>query len=145
MSPEVLTEITGVRSCLHHAVRKRGFDPEDMDPWYFPTIEEYQTVSPQESGSLGMHQTNHLQLLKTAGFRVDTISLIPRLTPLKDGGLRGWLQLFARGTFLKAFNDVDAEAIIDEVVQMCEIDCKDRSGNWSLMYVRLRFAATLVC
>ncbi|KIJ14927.1 hypothetical protein PAXINDRAFT_99731 [Paxillus involutus ATCC 200175] len=117
----------GVRSCLHHAVRKRGFDPEDMDPWYFPTIEEYQT------------------LLKTAGFRVDTISLIPRLTPLKDGGLRGWLQLFARGTFLKAFNDVDAEAIIDEVVQMCEIDCKDRSGNWSLMYVRLRFAATLVC
>ncbi|KAF9235187.1 S-adenosyl-L-methionine-dependent methyltransferase [Melanogaster broomeanus] len=116
----------GVRAGLHHAVRKRGFNPEDMDPWYFPTIEEYQT------------------LLQMAGFRVDTISLVPRLTPLKHGGLRGWLQLFARGTLLKTFSDADAEAIIDEVVQICEIDCKDRAGNWSMVYVRLRVAATLV-
>ncbi|KAF9220491.1 S-adenosyl-L-methionine-dependent methyltransferase [Gyrodon lividus] len=120
------TNCIGVRICLYHAVRKRGFDPEAMDPWYFPTIEEYQT------------------LLQTAGFRVESISLVPRLTPLNDGGLRAWLQLFARGTFLKGFNDVDAETIIEEVVQMCEIDYKDQSGNWSLMYVRLRFAATLV-
>ncbi|KIJ60283.1 hypothetical protein HYDPIDRAFT_161155 [Hydnomerulius pinastri MD-312] len=120
------TNCIGVRIGLYHAVRKRGFNPGDMDPWYFPSIEEYQT------------------LLQTAGFRVDTISLVPRLTSLKDGGLRGWLQLFARGTFLKSFNDVDAEAIMDEVVQMCEIDCKDQAGNWSMMYVRLRFAATLV-
>lgn len=41
-------------------------------------------------------------------------------------------------------NDLDAEAIMDEVEQMCGVDCKDQTGNWSLMYVRLRFAATLV-
>lgn len=72
------------------------------------------------------------------------MSLVPRLTPLGDGGLRAWLQLFVRGTFLKTVNDVDAEGIIDEVEEMCRIDCEDRAGNWSLMYVRLRFAATLV-
>ncbi|KAF8552760.1 S-adenosyl-L-methionine-dependent methyltransferase [Imleria badia] len=116
----------GVRTALHYTARKRGLNPEEMDPWYFPTVEEYQ------------------MLLQHAGFRVDTMSLVPRLTPLGDGGLRAWLQLFARKTFLKTVNDVDAEAILDEVEQMCRVDCKDQAGNWSLMYVRLRFAATLV-
>lgn len=115
----------GVRIGLHRAVKRRGYEPDKMDPWYFPTIEEYQG------------------LLQSAGFRVDTISLVPRLTPLLDGGLRGWLQLFARQTFLKEFSDQEVAAIIDEVVDMCEVDMKDKEGNWSLMYVRLRFLATL--
>ena len=38
-------ESVGVRTALHHAARKRGLNPETMDPWYFPTIEEYRTVS----------------------------------------------------------------------------------------------------
>lgn len=33
---------------------------------------------------------------------------------------------------------------MDEVTQMCEVDCKDKDGNWSIMYVRLRFSATLL-
>jgi trans-aconitate methyltransferase len=115
----------GVRIGLHRAVKRRGYEPDKMDPWYFPTIEEYQG------------------LLQSAGFRVNTISLVPRLTPLLDGGLRGWLQLFVRRTFLKEFNDQEAAAIIDEVVDMCEVDMKDKEGNWALMYVRLRFLATL--
>jgi len=69
--------------------------------------------------------------------------LVPRLTPLLEGGLRGWLQLFARRTFLKGFSDEEADAIIDEVVDMCEVDMKDKEGNWALMYIRLRFSATL--
>lgn len=84
------------------------------------------------------------QLLENSGFRVDTMTLVPRPTPLGDGGLRAWLRLFARGTFLKTVRDVDAEEIMDEVEEMCGVDCKDREGKWSLMYVRLRFAATLV-
>ncbi|KAG2758081.1 S-adenosyl-L-methionine-dependent methyltransferase [Suillus brevipes Sb2] len=115
----------GVRIGLHRAVKKRGYEPDKMDPWYFPTIEEYQG------------------LLQSAGFRVDTISLVPRLTPLLDGGLRGWLQLFARQTFLKEFSDQEVAAIIDEVVDTCEVDMMDKEGNWALMYVRLRFLATL--
>lgn len=35
-----------------------------------------------------------------------------------------------------------AEEIMAEVQEDCEIDCKDRfTGNWVLMYVRLRFEA----
>lgn len=141
---QIIQEIAGVRIALHHAARKRGLDPEEMDPWYFPTVEEYQTVSQKRLIDLIHNQIGRSQLLQKTGFRVDTISLVPRLTPLGDGGLRGWLQLFARGTFLKTVSDMDTEEIMDEVEQMCEVDCKDREGNWSLMYVRLRFAATLV-
>ncbi|KAG9315537.1 S-adenosyl-L-methionine-dependent methyltransferase [Chiua virens] len=119
------TNCIGVRMALYHAAKKRGLNPEKMDPWYFPTVEEYKT------------------LLQSAGFRVDTISLVPRLTPLGNGGLRAWLELFARRTFLKTISDAEAETIMDEVERMCGVDYKDRAGNWSLMYVRLRFAATL--
>lgn len=116
----------GVRACLHHVVRTRGVDPESIDPWYFPSVEEYR------------------KLLENAGFRVDTISLVPRITMLKEGGLRDWLQLFARDTFLKTFDDEGAAAIMDEAVRMCGVDCQDKDGNWSMMYARLRFSATLV-
>ncbi|KAG1743242.1 S-adenosyl-L-methionine-dependent methyltransferase [Suillus paluster] len=116
---------TGVRFGLHRAVKKRGYEPDKMDPWYFPSIAEYQG------------------LLQSAGFRVNAISLVPRLTPLRNGGLHGWLQLFARRTFLKEFSDEEAAAIIDEVIDMCEVDMKDKEGNWAIMYVRLRFLATL--
>lgn len=91
-----------------------------------------------------IHAYNYYQLLENAGFRVDTISLVPRITTLEEGGLRDWLQLFARKTFLKVFDDETAAEIIDEVVRMCAVDCQDKDGNWSMMYSRLRFSATLV-
>ncbi|KAH7925884.1 S-adenosyl-L-methionine-dependent methyltransferase [Leucogyrophana mollusca] len=115
----------GVRVGLHRALKERGCNPDEFDPWYFPSIEEYRS------------------LLESSGFRVDSISLNPRLTPLPDGGLHGWLCLFARGTFLRKFSDEDASNIINEVVQMCEVDCKNEKGEWAMMYVRLRFSATL--
>jgi hypothetical protein len=30
-----------------------------------------------------------------------------------------------------------------EIEGICEVDSKDAQGNWSLMYVRLRFVAVL--
>lgn len=42
---QIIQEIAGVRIALHHVVRKRGLNPKEMDPWYFPNIEEYQMVS----------------------------------------------------------------------------------------------------
>lgn len=125
-------------------MKKRGLNPEEADPWYFPTVEEYQTVSKQRLIKLIHELIGDSQLLREAGFRVDAMSLVPRMTPLGGGGLRGWLALFARGTFLKTVHDTDADAILDEVVEMCGVGCTDGAGRWSLMYVRLRFAATLV-
>ncbi|KAG6331607.1 hypothetical protein ID866_7483 [Astraeus odoratus] len=115
----------GVRNSLHHAIRRRGLDPDSLDPWYFPSVQQYG------------------KLLESAGFRVDTISLVPRMTPLNEGGLREWLQLFARGTFLKSLSDDEAAEVMDEVTQMCEVDCKDENGDWWMLYARLRFCATL--
>jgi hypothetical protein len=39
-----MTTNAGVRIGLHRAVKRRGYEPDKMDPWYFPTIEEYQGV-----------------------------------------------------------------------------------------------------
>jgi hypothetical protein len=71
---------------------------------------------------------------------VDHISLHPRLTPL-IGPLIDWLQLFCRNSFLKGISDDEAETILNEVQDFCKIDCCDTQGNWSIMYVRLRFVA----
>ncbi|KAI6027558.1 S-adenosyl-L-methionine-dependent methyltransferase [Pisolithus microcarpus] len=116
---------TGVRLSLHRVLRKHGLEPEKVDPWYFPSVREYR------------------KLLENAGFRVNSIALVPRITSLNGDGLRDFLQLFVRGTWLKALSDEDAAEIMDEVTQMCAVDLKDAEGNWSMMYVRLRFSATL--
>lgn len=42
----------GVRSALHHVVRSRGIDPETVDPWYFPTAEQYVNVRPAHESCL---------------------------------------------------------------------------------------------
>lgn len=55
--------------------------------------------------------------------------------------MKGWLDLFGRKTFLATFDDVEADQIISDVEEMCGIDLKDSEGNWTVVYVRLRFVA----
>jgi hypothetical protein len=62
---------------------------------------------------------------------------------LKDGVL-GWLQLFVRPSFLREFKDDVATEILNEIVQLCEVDCKDDRGEWSMIYMRLRFSAVMI-
>jgi hypothetical protein len=81
------------------------------------------------------------QLLDAASLRTEHISLTPRLTPLSESGLKGWLNLFVRHSFMSSFSDAEADAVIDEVVRRCEVDCKDEQGKWTMMYVRLKFVA----
>ncbi|KAJ8521049.1 hypothetical protein ONZ45_g2199 [Pleurotus djamor] len=114
----------GVRSALHEVLKKRGYDPSSMDPWYFPSVSDYK------------------ELLTAAGFKVTHISLNPRYTPL-PAGLAAWLQLFVRHSFLRELPDAVADEVMQEVVSVCEVDSRDSRGNWALMYMRLRFAATL--
>jgi len=105
---------------IYHVLRGRGCDPVALDPWYFPSVQDYH------------------QLLDSNGFRVEHISLNPRFNPL-TGTLVDWLQLFCRTSFLKGFNDAEALEIMQEVENMCAVDCRDESGNWAMMYTRLRF------
>jgi len=114
----------GVRSALHSALRKRGYDPIARDPWYFPSTESYS------------------KLLISEGFEVVDISLVPRPT-LLTGHLLEWLRLFTKGsTFLQGFDPEETEVILREVADACEVDAKDvDSDRWMLMYVRLRVLA----
>jgi hypothetical protein len=36
----------GVRAAIHQVLRKRGIDPVPLDPWYFPTVKQYEKVCP---------------------------------------------------------------------------------------------------
>jgi len=114
----------GVRSALYRALRSRGYDPVSRDPWYFPSMEDY------------------VRLLVTSGFTPIHLSLTPRVTPLPTG-LHGWLQVFARTSLLAGLSEEEVKEIMDEVQEVCRVDCQDNSGKWAMLYMRLRFSATL--
>ena len=59
--------MVAVRSQLHAILAARGHDPAALDPWYFPTPTAYRKV------------------LESAGFRVESIEPVPRITPLPTG------------------------------------------------------------
>ena len=113
--------VGAIVDALHRALADRNIDANSLHPWYFPTVEEYQTR------------------LESRGFQVNKIALIPRPTPLPTD-IRGWLQTFAN-PFLAVLPSGEREALLDEVVTRLEPTLQDESGQWIADYVRLRFAA----
>src|ERR1700757_2257299 len=111
-----------VQSALVQALDRRGFDGEARVPWYFPTPGDYATR------------------LERAGFRVDSIALIPRPTPL-PGDILGFLETFAQ-SFLQGLAAADRRNYMDEVRSELEPQLRRSDGVWVADYVRLRFAAT---
>jgi trans-aconitate methyltransferase len=111
-----------VSTALVRALHRRGLDGEARIPWYFPTPGDYATR------------------LERAGFRVDSIALIPRPTPL-PGDVIDWLETFAQN-FFQGFGDQDKTEFLQEVRAALEPQLRDSSGTWVADYVRLRFAAT---
>jgi trans-aconitate methyltransferase len=111
-----------IRAALHAALRKRGIDPWSVDPWYYPSAEDYS------------------QLLGRFGFAVDYIQLIPRPTKL-PGDILAWLDVFAQ-PFTKAVEERERGEFLSEV--RCELQPKlqKADGGWYADYVRLRFKAT---
>jgi len=111
-----------IRTALVQALDRRGMDGEARVPWYFPTPGDYATR------------------LERAGFRVDTISLIPRPTPL-PGDVISWLEIFAQ-SFLHGLPPVARAEYLQEVRAILEPQLRESTGTWVADYVRLRFAAT---
>lgn len=114
-----------IRTALVQALDRRGLDGEARVPWYFPTPGDYATR------------------LERAGFRVDSIALIPRPTPL-PGDIIGWLETFALN-FFQGFSDEERSDYLREVRMVLESQLRDANGTWVADYVRLRFAATKAC
>jgi SAM-dependent methyltransferase len=107
---------------LARALQRRGINAEAVNPWYFPTVEEYR------------HK------LEAQGFVVSTIALIPRPTPLPSD-IVGWLETFAQ-SFMAPVPMAEHAAFLAEVADLCRAALCDSSGQWTVDYVRLRFAAT---
>ena len=109
-----------VQTALVRALNRRGIDGEARVPWYFPTPGDYATR------------------LERAGFRVDSIALIPRPTPL-PGDVTDWPETFAHD-FLEGLSDGARTEYLQEVRTALEPQLRDSTGTWVADYVRLRFA-----
>ncbi|MGD0673090.1 MAG: methyltransferase domain-containing protein [Candidatus Binatus sp.] len=113
--------VATIERALIEALRRRGIDGGALNPWYFPTVEDYSAR------------------LARRGFAVRYIALIPRPTPLPTA-INGWLDTFAQ-VFMAPLADDDRAGFIDEVRETLRPDLCDGDGKWFADYVRLRFAA----
>ncbi|MDJ0848854.1 MAG: methyltransferase domain-containing protein [Myxococcota bacterium] len=116
--------VAAIRRALVAALASRGIDGAARDPWFFPTTEQYET------------------LLVAHGFRVESLRLFPRPTPL-PGDIAGWLATFAQ-PFLHGLEGAEREAVVDDARERLRPELQDAEGRWTADYVRLRFAARKV-
>ena len=114
--------VASIRAALTDALGRRGVDAAGVDPWYFPTADEYRAR------------------LESRGFRVDLISIFPRPTPLPTD-VASWLRIFAQ-PFLAGVAPGDRAALVDEVRGLLEPTLLTPEGTWVVDYVRVRTAAT---
>jgi trans-aconitate methyltransferase len=110
-----------IRSALHEALRRRGIEPLALDPWYFPSAEDFSN------------------LLIKSSFNVRSIEIIERPTQL-PGELLDWLEIFAQ-PFANAIDKDHRGSFLDEVCQRSKSALRNAEGRWTVDYVRLRFAA----
>lgn len=114
--------IAAIRVAMRAALERFGFDGSKDDVNYYPTPQIY-------SRRLEQH-----------GFTVEKIALIPRPTPLADGGMEGWIRTFRRGVLESLPEDV-RDKVVDEAARLLAPVLCDEEGNWTADYVRLRFIA----
>ena len=114
--------VAAITVALVVALERRGVtDAASWIPWYFPTVDEYETR------------------LQRAGFVPQSVQLIPRPTPLPTG-MRGWLETFAN-PFCATLAQDERNRFLDEVTALLKPVLCDSQGRWTADYMRLRFAA----
>lgn len=113
--------VAAIRTALHTALRKRQVDPLELDPWYFPSEEEY------------------IERLTNHGFHIEHSELQARPTPLPTG-IHGWLSTFSK-PFLTPLPEDEREAFIEEVAQVLRPILFDSRKGFIADYVRLRIVA----
>ncbi len=113
--------VATIVAALDRALGERGVDSRTLNPWYFPTAEDYAAR------------------LRARGFVVRSIALFPRPTPL-PGDVTGWLETFAE-SFTRPLPVSARRPFLEEVQDLLRPDLCDGAGRWTADYVRLRFAA----
>jgi trans-aconitate methyltransferase len=115
--------VAKVRGAVKAALARRGIDGKPLDPWYFPTPEDY-------GGRLKSH-----------GFTIDSLVLFDRPTEL-PGALTAWLETFGE-PFTSALPASKRDELRQEVEAALRPSLCGTDGVWRADYVRLRFAARL--
>jgi trans-aconitate methyltransferase len=120
--------IAAIRVALHSVLAPYGIDAEAHAASFYPAPSVYR------------------RLLEAAGFRVESIELIPRPTPLPEGSdgtspMATWLNTFRNGV-LDQLTPTDRARVIDRTVTLLKPALCTHDGNWFADYVRLRFHAT---
>jgi len=114
--------IAAVRVALMAVLERHGFAGGEDGVNYYPTPEAYTLRLQQHS------------------FHVEQMALIPRPTPLPEGGMEGWLRTFRRGVLEKLPAAVQ-DTVVAETVALLAPALRDEQGSWVADYVRLRFVA----
>lgn len=114
--------IAAIRVALIAALARHGLADREDGVNYYPTAEGY------------------TRRLERHGFRVEQIALIPRPTPLGQGGMAEWLRMFRKGV-LDSLPESVREDVVKETVDLLAEALRDEEGNWVADYVRLRFVA----
>ncbi len=114
--------VAKIKAALYAGLAARGIDAARVDPWYFPTVEDYRAR------------------LEKRGFTVPSIALIDRPTPL-PGDVTAWLETFAE-SFAAALPGSERSGFLAEVQDRLRPELCNAEGLWTADYVRLRFAAT---
>jgi len=113
--------VATIVAALQAALARRGIDARSVDPWYFPTVDDYRAR------------------LEAHGFAVEYIALIPRPTPL-PGDIVGWLETFAE-SFTAPLPAAERPAFLAEVRDALRPHLYDAESGWAADYIRLRFKA----
>jgi trans-aconitate methyltransferase len=114
--------VAAIRVALIAVLARYGHGDLENEVNYYPTPEAYTTR------------------LKKAGFRVEQMELIPRPTPLAEGGMAEWLRTFRRGVLDNLPGEL-REKVVAETTALLAQALRDEEGNWIADYVRLRFVA----
>ena len=114
--------VAAILVALMAVLARHGYADREDGINYYPTPEVY-------SRRLSRH-----------GFTVERIELIPRPTPLQEGGMAAWLRTFRRGV-LEGLPESLQDTVVNESVALLEPVLRDEDGNWVADYVRLRFVA----
>ena len=113
--------VVQVVNALSECLSSRGIDADRVNPWYFPSPDEYR-----------------VKLIRH-GFAVTYLKLFPRPT-LLPGDVVAWLETFAQ-SFAATLATEDRRGFLEEVRAKLKPALFDESKGWSVDYVRLRFAA----
>ncbi len=102
-------------------LKRRGIDVARVNPWYYPTVEEYRAM------------------LEGAGFVVNRMELAP--LPVRLGtGMEAFVDTFCEN-FFRPLSAGDRRAARTEMIDLMRPALCDRAGTWTMDFVRIRFAA----